>query len=178
MNKRILFTVLCISCFSCNININAYDQITLEKAKILSHKNNIYHGGQGEQPTRAERYLSYANLTGASLLGANLHEADLTNASLSGANLSSAILWNAVLFNANLTGCNLTGADLRGAKLNGANLTEADLTYADLTEVSLNGANLIGADLSDSIGLTNTQKAYARAHGAINVPADQPMESN
>jgi len=99
--------------------------------------------------TKANLYLSWANLTGANLSFVNLSLADLRRANLSEANLSGTNLSGADLFWADLSGTNLHWADLSGANLywadlSGANLSRAILQYARLSEADFSDADLTG----------------------------------
>jgi hypothetical protein len=122
------------------------------------------------------------DLRNASLRKANLWLADFTSANLEGADLSGANLHattfgpfddsgsgqdvfqaGADLQNANLTDCNLNGASLAGV----------DLRYADLAGVKWQRLhNIRCADIYGARNLDPAFRAWARAHGAMEVQSD------
>jgi uncharacterized protein YjbI with pentapeptide repeats len=117
-------------------------------------------------------FLSGVNLSGAFLIEANLIEANLSGADLSRANLIEANLREANLIEANLIeanlfGANLIEADLIRAILSRADLIRADLFGANLSETDLSRANVNNAIFTDSIGLSDSDRANLERRGAI-----------
>jgi len=88
-------------------------------------------------------------------------------------------LINVQLDDADLSKANLTDANLAAANLKGANLRHAILANANLAF-----ANLTGTDLSEAVGITQTQLAHACAdsdnppklHGLCDAETDLPLE--
>ncbi|MCK4651218.1 pentapeptide repeat-containing protein [Candidatus Babeliales bacterium] len=92
----------------------------------------------------------------------DLEQAKSGNRSLSGKNLS-----HAYLANLNLRYTKLNSSDLHNANLSGSYLYGSDLTNAKVEKANFKGVT----------GLTNKQKGYLYAHGAINIPPYNPNET-
>jgi len=86
----------------------------------------------------------------------------------------------ATLKSLNLQDADLQAFDLRRIDLSFSNFKNSNLSNADLSEANLSGALMKGVKLEETkvlrtnfahvIGLTNEQKQYLIANGAINVP--------
>jgi hypothetical protein len=91
---------------------------------------------------------------------------------LRGADLAHLDLSRTNLIRADLTGADLRGAVLRQADLLFARLVDADLTDADLRGATLNesvwqGARVTNCLLTDTVGLTASQRISLGQRGAV-----------
>ncbi|MEA5464405.1 pentapeptide repeat-containing protein [Leptothoe sp. PORK10 BA2] len=65
----------------------------------------------------------------------------------------------------------LRKTSLRGANFTNASLRESKLSDADLTDAVFTNAHLEGTDLSDTVGLTNSQIESAIINPKTRLPA-------
>jgi uncharacterized protein YjbI with pentapeptide repeats len=110
--------------------------------------------------------FSYQNLDRRDFSGARLRQSDLEVSTA-----DRAIFRGSNMSLANLFGARASQADFSNANLDSANLVGAYLGGARLSGASLRNANLAGADLSDALGLTQTQLNEACGDAATTLPA-------
>lgn len=121
-------------------NSNEEAIVSLESADLSISENNFGESGISVHGT----ILSNADLRGANLSNADLRGADLSNADLRGANLQRAVMGDA----------NVKKSD----NVKGNRRLTLDITIAaSLDGTNLAGTDLYGVDLSDYMGLTQSQ---------------------
>ena len=182
-----------------NLSFTALKNAIINKATKLDPKWSLVHtlvneGGIGATLSRIDlssanlssAQLSRARLGGASLQNVDFSHADLNDVEFSGSNLNGAYLNDANLANVNFTNAKLKNVDLSGANLTNANFFFADLSGANLTNANLTNANLKDAivkeaQFTDSVDLSETNRANLIQRGALmvdRVPEPSSISSN
>lgn len=124
--------------------------------------------------------LSGADMSRGFFHFANFYESNLAGSKFDAADMAGVLLMNAKLTGGSFVYTNLSGAQLNNADLSGANLTNAWLNHAQLTGAKLGNANLTGAklrgaqlqgaDLSQVVGLEQSQLELACRDLATKLP--------
>jgi hypothetical protein len=100
--------------------------------------------------------LREADVTRANFEGTDLYKANGSQASFRGARFQGAVLHRAIALESDFAGADFTSADLTAADLRGSTFARARFDGANLL-----GTRFEGADLSQAMGLTETQRRAA-----------------
>ena len=143
-------------------------------------------GEEGERAELVGEDLAGYDMTDANLTNANLRDADCTDAVFINANFEAADLRGATFHSARCRGANfnvakmrrvdlrqsnLKGATMRGTDLSGAQLEGGAFDNADMTGANLFHTDVSGTDLSNTIGLQQTQLGSVRGNTKTKLPA-------
>jgi curved DNA-binding protein CbpA len=109
--------------------------------------------------------LREADLARINLEGADLYKLNGSRANFRDARLKGAVLHRAIALEADFAGADFTAADLSSADLRGSTFGRARFDGANLL-----GARFEGADLSEALGLTETQLLSALFDGSTRLP--------
>ena len=148
--------------------INAYDDDALDSARCGCR--NLIRAELTYAPLYnrclINRKMQNAYLISTMFNKSNLRKSDLSHAIAWGADFKDAKMQKTILYNIKAN-C----AFFENANLTNANMREGNFSYAKFTKDTIfNNTKVENANFAHCKGLTNEQKEYLRANGAINVP--------
>ncbi len=121
---------------------------------------------------------SRADFSGATLINTRLVKAEFLRVKFVGADLTGANLANGDFYRNDFSGAKLVGADMTGAIMPRSVFLDADMTGAVMTDAFIFRSRLEGVDLSQAVGLTQSQLEQACGDNETKLPEGLTIPSN